>query len=171
MQLFYDQIQNIPRVEADDVAYLRSKVLTNRFVISSAGSNTIDISSLYEATCTLLDVVNVLLKIIWIEDIEVYIGDDHHEASRSYVRFTGYLILNDGKPSELFPIEGIVQFVETRDFPGDINFYEYQININTNHIAVYEYRKQRDISKVLSYQYNFPSPSVLRHEIQMTLHI
>lgn len=80
----------------EDIEYLRRQVLTGRSVISEQGHITENLSMLYEATKTMLTVVEFLLPICDITDIKVVVDDGIYQhdmkcrqTASAYVRFEG----------------------------------------------------------------------------------
>lgn len=181
-------------ITPSDIDYLRRQILTGRAVNSEGGINTDSLSSLYEAAKTLLTVIEHTLSIFKFNSIEIRIEEKQIESPTqsitsaepvystmdSYVQIVleGFAFVETNYVNAKVvsvPIRGILEFTpphtdaistSQNNYLFHILFVDARTDIPDESRSKYEQWNQRNPNMILSYQDNFPMPTVFVEMIQ-----
>lgn len=183
-------------ISVEDIDYLRRKILTERAVISESKENTIMISSLYEATKTLLTAIEFTMDIMWITKVEIIITDDKDDSSSHENTVNAVWINIDGITKKTFmgdPDSSHTLYSPNMRYHAEYSYtnpehpnypsgFEYNIKYVVDPMdcpngvvskvdvrgksTEFKYSVVRNANSVLSYSENFPAPSQFRNMIK-----
>ena len=145
-----------------DCTYLIDKISHNRFIISSRETISTAASKIYEAGKTIVHVAEALMEGMSISEIIIHISTNNGIAEGLFtirdLNTTGMALIADNPITHSFTIQVIYESLED-------NTGRYIVTIMDRLIPVKRIIYDLNEYEIMSYDMNFPAPSVFLNEV------